>query len=245
MTLGFTAIGVLMVTTGGTADRVKGTFAVAVSSVGAVVLLTMLIRDRPVLVVGRDGLHVPLQRPLDVQWEQVVDVLTFKASWMSPRTLAIFVWPAVLEEYRKSLPTLLRLMGRVMPKAAQWRLFVPIQMLAVPPEELAEWIGTQVDARAAVPSELYLMPGDEVSPVWGLPSGRPVALTKLRLSVALENQLISWARRAGVPFELEMNGDDPGPGMADLVSEGQALSTRLELEMGVGHTVLALEELHH
>lgn len=243
MSLGFVAIAITMMTTGSTADRVNGTLAGSIFGVAAIAFVAILVRNRPVLIVRRDGLHVPLRKPLDVPWEQVIGVVDYNLNRMSPRSLAIFVWPVVLEQYRETLPWAIRLLGRVLPKTAQWRSFVPIQMLAVPCEDLAEWIDIQVDARAAVPAQLCLVPGDDTSPVWGLPSRRPIALRKLRISADLENQLISWAKRAAVPFERELNGEAPGPALVDLRAEGRSLSTRLEHQLGVGHTVTWLEDL--
>ena len=239
ISLAFVSVGIVMVKTDeDTATLVNGTIVAAIFSIAAVVFLTMLLHKRVVLTVRRDGLHIPVLRPLDIPWEHVIDVAVYKFNRASPKSLAIFVWPAVLEEYRKTLPRVLQMMARVLPKSAQWRLFVPIQMLAVPCDEFAGWINTQVDGRAAVPSQLCLVPGEGRSPVWGLPNQRPVELTKLRISTGLQDQLTSWARRAALPFEREMDGKDPGANWADLRAEGRRLSTRVGHELGVAHTVI-------
>jgi hypothetical protein len=239
VSVAFVAIGVVMLASSHGGGLVIATACVLFFGLCSFVFLQQLVKRTPVFLVDRSGVHVQYRRPLDIPWEQIHDLGTFKYSRFSPAQLVVRTWPEALMAHAQQSSSLMRGMVRLSQGIAPGE--VRLQFLDSP-AQIAGWLDGQVDLLAAVPRELVVFPAEGVSAVWGVPSLRPFPLERMGISPELARALADFGLRAAPVAENQREDQPPGPQWAALAAEGRDLCLRLEHELGAGSTVAWFED---
>lgn len=232
MSLVFVLVGVLMVTTASSAgDRLIGSACLALFGLMLVTFVAMWFQRTPILTVDRGGLHLPRRTPLDIGWDQVVDVGTYKVNRMASPQLKIRMATDAYARYADRMPGWQAWMFRYNQRTV-WRDCATVQMLSASEQELAAWIDDQADRLAPAVHDLVLLPEDHTSPLFSTATLRPVALDKLGLSAELSSALQDFAQRSGPVADEIDEGGTPGATWGYLAGEGRELCARVQRELG-------------
>lgn len=241
--LGFIAAGVAMIASddGGASTKVTGVLVVAVFSFFLFLFVVQVTAPGPLMRVDRRGITVGYRTPLRVPWEQVMGVSVYKVNRMASAMVAVDTCDQTLDEYARQASPWIRSLMRLR-RFGHHRNTVTIGLVAAPADELADWLDTQVDVHADVPSELILFPLEAASPVWGGVSLRPVDVSRLRISPTLSGAITDWGRRAAASTGRLVDGEEPDTAWANLAEEGRRLRVHLQQELGAGAVVHWFED---
>lgn len=194
----------------------------------------------PPVRVDHQGVRLSRWVPLHIPWSSISGFAVHHASERQ-RNLVVHVPLDFFEDYRRSLPTPLRQVDAVYAAFIGSAFSVPSTMVD-DPEEVAWWLEKELTGRLAVPEEILIAPGGDGWPVWDARRERVVERSLLPLSHVLQSELEGFEMRHAAAARNNDRAASSEADRAAFVAEARRLAARVQVEVGDGIKVYAIDE---